>query len=61
MNSITYKLCKNKVVKGMYETREEMQTMLDVFYAGNRITTEQYQELSTLLDNKEAEKVAVTQ
>lgn len=45
----------------MYETREEMQTMLDVFYAGNRITTEQYQELSTLLDNKEAEKVAVTQ
>lgn len=45
----------------MYETREEMQTMLDVFYAGNRITTEQYQELSTLLDTKEAEKVTVTQ
>lgn len=61
MNSITYKLCKNKVEKGMYETREEMQTMLDVFYAGNRITTEQYQELSLLLDTKEVEKTAQLQ
>lgn len=36
--------------------QEEMQVMLDVFYAGNRITTEQYQELTALLIQKEEEK-----
>ena len=49
MNMITYKGCKMKIEKGMYETQEEMQTMLDVFYMGGRISQEQYQELSALL------------
>ena len=52
MNTITYKLCKNKIEKGMYETKEEMQIMLDVFYAGERINAEQYQELTALLASK---------
>lgn len=52
MQNITYRLCKNKIEKGMYETQEEMQVMLDVFYAGERITGDQYQELSDLLSSK---------
>lgn len=58
MNTITYKLCKNKIEKGMYETQEDMQVMLDVFFAGGRITADEYQELTALLAQKEAEKVA---
>lgn len=49
MNTITYKGCKTKIEKKMYETQEEMQTMLDVFYMGNRITQLQYEELTQLL------------
>lgn len=56
--SLTYKLCKSKIEKGQYESREKMQEMLDVFYAGERITTEEYQELMVLLAQKEAEKAA---
>lgn len=52
MNNITYRLCKNKIEKDMYETQEDMQIMLDVFYAGERITRDQYQELSDLLSSK---------
>ena len=36
----------------MYETQEEMQTMLDVFYMGARITQAQYEELTQLLADK---------
>ncbi|MEH7122124.1 hypothetical protein V7127_02645 [Bacillus sp. JJ1773] len=49
MNMITYKGCKMKIEKGMYETQEEMQTMLDVFYMGGRITQTQYEELTAEL------------
>lgn len=52
MNTITYKLCKNKIEKNMYETQEEMQVMLDVFFAGERISADQYQELTNLLTSK---------
>ena len=31
MQEIVYKLCKNKINMGMYETQEDMQLMLDVF------------------------------
>ena len=54
MNTITYKGCKMKIEKNMYETQEEMQTMLDVFYMGGRINQEQYQELTQLLTDKHA-------
>ncbi|WP_158231563.1 hypothetical protein [Sporosarcina sp. P18a] len=49
MNMITYKGCKTKIEKNMYEMQEEMQTMLDVFYMGGRITQDQYEELTVLL------------
>ena len=54
MNMIAYKGCKTKIEKNMYETQEEMQTMLDVFYMGGRINQEQYQELTQLLNAKHA-------
>ena len=34
---MTYKGCKMKIEKNMYNAQEEMQTMLDVFYIGERI------------------------
>jgi hypothetical protein len=58
MNMITYRLCKNKIELGMYETQEEMQIMLDVFFAGGRINVDQYQELTALLVQKEDKKTA---
>lgn len=47
--TLTYRLCKAKIEKKQYETFEQMQEMLDVFYAGERITTDEYQELTALL------------
>lgn len=44
-----YKLCKASIIKGTYGTYEEMMNKLDVFYLGNRITKEQYEELVELL------------
>lgn len=49
---MTYKLLKNKIEKGMYETQEEVQIMLDVFYMGGRITQNEYEELTALLISK---------
>lgn len=49
---MTYKICKNKIEKGMYETQEAMQIMLDVFYAGERINQVEYEELTALLKSK---------
>lgn len=49
---MTYKLCKNKIEKNMYNTQEEMQTMLDVFYVGERISQAEYEELTALLKSK---------
>lgn len=53
---MTYILCKAKIEQGRYESKEKMQEMLDVFYIGERLTTEEYQELKHLLEQKEAEK-----
>lgn len=47
--SLTYRLCKSKIDKKQYETIEKMQEMLDVFYAGERLSTNEYQELTDLL------------
>ena len=38
MQDIVYRMCKNKIQFDMYETQEDMQLMLDVFFAGERIT-----------------------
>lgn len=43
-----YKVLKRSIERRGY-VAAEMQEKLDVFYAGNRITTAQYNELTTLL------------
>lgn len=55
---LTYILCKAKIEKGQYKSKEKMQEMLDVFLIGERITIEEYQELTALLEQKEDEKEA---
>lgn len=49
---MVYKLMKNKIKKADLNNDEvinELQEMLDVFYAGERISTEEYQELCNML------------
>ena len=43
---MTYKGCKMKIEKNMYSTQEEMQTMLDVFYMGERINQAEYKRIN---------------
>lgn len=49
-----YTLLKRMITKGNYE-KEDMQNKLDIFFAVNRITEEQYLELTELINSKEAE------
>ena len=49
-----YQLLKRMIVTGNYE-KDDMQNKLDVFFAVNRITEEQYLELTNLINSKEAE------
>ena len=53
--SLAYRLCKAKISKGQYESVEKMQEMLDVFYAGERLSTAEYEELSAMLTVQNAE------
>lgn len=49
---MTYKLMKAKINRANLTNatvKAQLQEMLDVFYAGERITTEQYQELAAML------------
>lgn len=48
----TYTLCLGMINRGTYTSKEDMQFKLDVFFAGNRITEVQYNELTALLANK---------
>jgi len=47
-----YKLCKHIIQNELYKSKEDMQIKLDVFLAGDRITVEEYQELTQLLEEK---------
>ena len=49
-----YTLLKRMIVTGNYE-KDDMQNKLDVFFAVNRITEEQYLELTNLINSKSAE------
>lgn len=44
-----YVAMKKLINKKFYKTAEEAQTKLDVFYACNRLTDEQYAELTALV------------
>ena len=45
-----YNVMKRLIEKKFYKTAEEAQNKLDVFYACNRLTDEQYTELTTLIE-----------
>ena len=49
-----YTLLKRMIVTGNYE-KDDMQNKLNVFFAVNQITQEQYLELTELINSKEAE------
>lgn len=47
--TLTFRLCKAKIERKQFESAEKMQEMLDVFYAGDRLTMQEYEELSLML------------
>ena len=46
-----YKSMKILIGKKFYKTAEQAQNKLDVFYAANRLTDEEYLELSALVES----------
>nr|WP_271640429.1 hypothetical protein [Clostridioides difficile] len=48
-----YSLLKLMIEQKNYSAKEDLQHKMDVFYAVNRITEEQYLELTNLLNEKE--------
>ena len=49
-----YQLLKRMITTGNYD-KDDMQNKLDVFFAVNRITEEQYLELTELINPKQVE------
>lgn len=50
-----YNTMKKLISRKFYKTAEAAQTKLDVFYAVNRLTDEQYAELTALVEEIYAE------
>ena len=48
-----YTLLKRKIERKSYKTKEDMQVMLDLYFFNERITAEQYDELSKVLVSQE--------
>lgn len=48
--SLTYRACKTMIEKKTYTSKEDMQQKLDIFLLGNRITQDEYNELTTMLN-----------
>ena len=48
-----YTLLKRKIERKSYNTKEDMQVMLDLYFFNERITAEQYDELSKVLVSQE--------
>lgn len=46
---MTYKACKSLIDRKAYVSVEDMQTKLDIFLLNNRLTQEEYNELTGLL------------
>lgn len=49
---LIYQLLKSKITRKSYETKEEMLVMLDLYYFKKRITENQYDELTDLLEEQ---------
>lgn len=47
---MTYKNCKLIITRKAYKTKEELQEKMDMFFAFNRITSDEYIELTGLLE-----------
>lgn len=47
-----YMLLKSRITRKTYTSKEDMQEMLDTYYFANRITAEQYAELTALLNEQ---------
>ena len=50
-NKVIIKLMTNLITKKFYDTKEEAIAKLDVYFAMNRITEEEYAELALLADS----------
>ena len=48
-NTKTYSQAKKIIEGGRYKSKEAMMEILDIFLMGNRITVDEYKELSQLL------------
>ncbi|CCL36031.1 TPA: hypothetical protein KNH77_000005 [Clostridioides difficile] len=48
-----YNILKRMIEQKNYETKEELQTKLDVFYALNRIKENEYTELTNMINKEE--------
>lgn len=46
-----YELLKKRIERKTYNSKEEMQTMLDKYYFARRITSAEYDELTKLLNS----------
>ncbi|WLD28571.1 hypothetical protein CDIFMA2_24550 [Clostridioides difficile] len=51
-----YNILKRIIEQKNYETKEELQTKLDVFYALNRIKENEYTELTNMINKEEVPK-----
>lgn len=47
---MVYRICKSKIESKRYKTKEEMQEMLDIFFAGERLDVEEYGKLVDILE-----------
>lgn len=48
--NLTYLGCKSQIERKSYKSKEEMQQKLDIFLIGDRITQDEYRELTDLLN-----------
>lgn len=50
--TLTYRACKSMIDRQSYESKEDMQTKLDIFLLNNRVTQTEYDELSQQLQGQ---------
>lgn len=50
--TLTYRACKSLIDRKTYESKEDMQTKLDIFLLNNRLTQAEYDELTQQLANQ---------
>lgn len=51
--TLTYRGCKSMIERQTYVSKEDMQTKLDIFLLNSRLTQDEYNELTALLNSQE--------